>query len=297
MKVFTAVCAATLTLTSVASARTINIINQCSYTIWPAAFADGLPTAETGFELAAGSSKSLTVSDTLSSARFWARTGCNGTGDSLTCATGDCGGKMQCAGITGQSATLAELTLSAGGQDWYDISNVDGYSIPVRIQPTGSYSKVGGNDSDAYNCATAQCAMNANSCAPELVKKNPDGTSSCLSICSAINDPEQRAKFSILQKYYNDPNTAALVCCSCGTGCSGNCGCYTSIQCLFGCSPFSAKGLGGVCDSSKWPLSSEGKPYPSYLKDSCPGAYSWAFDDNTSTMECSGANYDITFCY
>ncbi|KAJ6896912.1 hypothetical protein NC651_022954 [Populus alba x Populus x berolinensis] len=63
------------------------------------------------------------------SGRFWARTGCNfdesGTG---SCSTGDCGsGQVECNGLgASPPATLAEFTLGSGGQDFYDVSLVDG---------------------------------------------------------------------------------------------------------------------------------------------------------------------------
>jgi hypothetical protein len=69
--------------------------------------------------------------------RFWGRTGCNfnqnGQGH---CATGDCGDKLQCNGAGGvPPATLVEVTLrGSGGQDFYDVSLVDGFNIPVQVR-------------------------------------------------------------------------------------------------------------------------------------------------------------------
>ncbi|KAL1216687.1 Pathogenesis-related protein 5 [Cardamine amara subsp. amara] len=36
--------------------------------------------------------------------------------------------------------------------------------------------------------------------------------------------------------------------------------------------------------------------YSRIFKQACPDAYSYAYDDETSTFTCTGANYDITFC-
>jgi hypothetical protein len=69
--------------------------------------------------------------------RFWARTGCNfnqnGQGH---CATGDCGDKLQCNGAGGvPPVTLVEVTLrGSGGQDYYDVSLVDGFNVPVQVR-------------------------------------------------------------------------------------------------------------------------------------------------------------------
>ena len=65
--------------------------------------------------------------------RFWARTGCNGQGH---CVTGDCGNKLECNGAGGiPPVTLAEITLNgAGGLDFYDVSLVDGFNVPVQVR-------------------------------------------------------------------------------------------------------------------------------------------------------------------
>lgn len=44
-----------------------------------------------------------------------------------------------------------------------------------------------------------------------------DGTGHivCASICAAIHNAEQRAKFAHLQNIYNNPDTRSMVCCSC----------------------------------------------------------------------------------
>ena len=36
--------------------------------------------------------------------------------------------------------------------------------------------------------------------------------------------------------------------------------------------------------------------YSKMFKDACPQAYSYAYDDKSSTFTCVGANYDITYC-
>ncbi|MGI4329182.1 thaumatin family protein, partial [Klebsiella pneumoniae] len=36
--------------------------------------------------------------------------------------------------------------------------------------------------------------------------------------------------------------------------------------------------------------------YSELFKSACPHAYSYAYDDKTSTFTCAGADYHITFC-
>lgn len=55
------------------------------------------------------------------------------------CGTADCGSdQVACNGAGAvPPATLAEFTLVPDGQDVYDISNVDGFNLPVSITPDG----------------------------------------------------------------------------------------------------------------------------------------------------------------
>jgi hypothetical protein len=46
-----------------------------------------------------------------------------------------------------------------------------------------------------------------------------------------------------------------------------------------------------TCRSSGWPVN-----YPSKFKAACPDAYSYAYDDRTSTFFCRNTNYELTFC-
>ncbi len=49
-----------------------------------------------------------------------------------------------------------------------------------------------------------------------------------------------------------------------------------------------------TCKSSDWP-----KNYPAIFKKACPDAYSYAYDDTTSTFTCRGnpsTGYEIVYC-
>lgn len=68
--------------------------------------------------------------------RFWARTGCHfGRG---RCDTGDCGDSVECSGRGGAPpATLAEFTFNGyAGDDFYDVSLVDGFNVPISVSST-----------------------------------------------------------------------------------------------------------------------------------------------------------------
>ncbi|MBA0635048.1 hypothetical protein Godav_022043, partial [Gossypium davidsonii] len=117
-------------------------INRCDYTVWPGILANaGTPSlGTTGFELPKDSSRSFQA-PTGWSGRFWGRTGCKFDGSgSRTCLTGDCGsGQVECNGLgAAPPVTLAEFTLgTTGGQDFYDVSLVDGYNMPMIVEGRG----------------------------------------------------------------------------------------------------------------------------------------------------------------
>ncbi|XP_020883529.1 pathogenesis-related protein 5 [Arabidopsis lyrata subsp. lyrata] len=129
---------------SIVSGTVFTLSNRCSFTVWP-----GILTAKSrligdgGFALPSGSSVNLTVSPGWSG-RFWGRTGCNfDASGSEKCTTGDCGGKLKCAGAEGAPpTTLAEFRIGSSGkeyavQDSYDVSLVDGYNVQMKINPQG----------------------------------------------------------------------------------------------------------------------------------------------------------------
>ena len=80
---------------------------------------------------------------------------------------GDCGAPTNgfgigCKGIGGQPpATLAEFTLNGyGGSDYYDLSNVDGFSLGMAIKPIPSQFTMVNNPSlGKYNCGTVSLLL------------------------------------------------------------------------------------------------------------------------------------------
>ncbi|RLN41891.1 putative thaumatin domain family protein [Panicum miliaceum] len=119
---------------------------------------------------------------------MWARTGCSQDGATwrLVCATGDCGsGATECAGAgAAPPATLAEFTLDgSGGLDFYDVSLVDGYNLPVLVETSG-----GGGSSGPASCAAAGCAADLNAICPAELRAG--GGAACRSACDAFARPE-----------------------------------------------------------------------------------------------------------
>ncbi|KAJ8424381.1 hypothetical protein Cgig2_002723 [Carnegiea gigantea] len=216
-----------------AAGTTITLLNMCDYTVWPGI----LPNAgSSGFELLPGCSRSFEPAPGWSG-RVWARTRCtfdrySGQG---RCLTGDCGsGQLECNGSGATPpATLAEFTLGSGSgaPDFYDVSLVDGYNVPMVIEARGGYG----------SCMTTGCALDLNQQCPNELRVR-DGVA-CRSACMAFDTPEY--------------------CCS---------GAYAS------------------------PATCRPSLYSQMVKSACPRAYSYAYDDVTSTFTCAGADYTITFC-
>jgi hypothetical protein len=78
---------------------TFTISNYCSQPVWPGTLAGaGTPQLSTGFRLDPGRSVQV-AAPTGWSGRMWARTGCVfDAGGNGKCQTGDCGGRVECAG-------------------------------------------------------------------------------------------------------------------------------------------------------------------------------------------------------
>ncbi|KAF5740871.1 hypothetical protein HS088_TW11G00951 [Tripterygium wilfordii] len=166
------------------SAATFTFVNRCHYTVWPGILANaGTPKLDsTGFELPKSGSRSFQAPPNWSG-RFWGRTGCTfdpHTGQG-TCLTGDCGSnQMECNGLNAiPPATLAEFTIGSGStQDYYDVSLVDGYNLPMIIQPSGG----------SASCLATGCVTDLNrQCPDELRAGSGDA---CKSACEAFGNPE-----------------------------------------------------------------------------------------------------------
>ncbi|KAL1926010.1 hypothetical protein VTP01DRAFT_7103 [Rhizomucor pusillus] len=120
------------------------------------------------------------------------------------------------------------LFKGCGGQDFYDISFVDGFNLPLNISPEG-----GEGDCGHPSCPSLP------SCPKEL---QTDG-GACKSACAAFNNDEYCCRGE-----YNSPEK---------------------------------------CKASE---------YADKFKSGCKDAYSYAYDDKTSTFGCKAYKYTVTFC-
>jgi hypothetical protein len=126
--------------------RALLITNMCSFPVW----ADALPTTT----LPGGAPVMLETGQTFSagvdngwSGRVWGRFGCTtGTNGMLACEDDP------------YPSTLSELTLTSTpgtGLDFYDISLVDGFDLPMALIPVGFTA----NPAHPYSCGAPTCSM------------------------------------------------------------------------------------------------------------------------------------------
>lgn len=159
--------------------------NKCPFTVWPATAPNaGQPIiADGGFTLPSGQTQRV-IAPSSWTGRFWARTGCNfgPNQQQPACETGDCGGKLACKGLIGTPpATLVEVTLQEDKSkpNFYDISLVDGFNLPISVNSKQPISP---------KCAIGSCEKDLNKiCPDELKVLNGNGeVVACRSACLAF---------------------------------------------------------------------------------------------------------------
>lgn len=98
-----------------------------------------LPSYSTGWEAAPDTSVTFSVPDNWQAGRIWGRRDCDFSTNPgpNSCLDGGCNGGLECDPNTGSGvppATLAEFSLNQNsGLDYYDVSLVDGYNLPISI--------------------------------------------------------------------------------------------------------------------------------------------------------------------
>ncbi|KAL5710902.1 hypothetical protein ACHQM5_021411 [Ranunculus cassubicifolius] len=177
------------------------LVNNCHYPIWPGIQANSghfLPE-QGGFYLPPLSHRSFPAPTSQWSGRMWARTGCTSNNGHFICATGDCGGKLQCNGAGGlPPATLAQFSIHHGNKDQssYSVSVVDGFNIPLTITPHEGHGVC-----PVIGCKSDLVAM----CPSHMQHRSDNGHGpvvACKSGCEAVRSDELCCRGQ-----FNSPNT------------------------------------------------------------------------------------------
>lgn len=282
------------------------VANWCPDTIWPAILSQGgNGPSNTGFALKSGGNQTLYVSSDWQG-RVWGRTNCsfasNGQtsadGSGSACTTGDCGGVLACKSPNNPPATLAEFTLDGGtNQDFYDISLVDGYNLPLAIVwLTNGNSALSSVDQSTTN---PSCMASVGDLAPQNFDPYTNGQ---IFLGTSSSDPLD----------FERNNSASAVSSWCPwdlqtsppTKPGGGVYPYPDTDvarpafdpCLSACAKYNSD---SYCCTGSYDSSSSCSPsyYSKAAKNVCPDAYSYAYDDETSTfINPSGGGYQVIFC-
>ncbi|ETS77809.1 hypothetical protein PFICI_09871 [Pestalotiopsis fici W106-1] len=268
------------------------VTNNCGDTIWPGiATQAGDGPESSGFELGPGETRDLTVGPTWNG-RVWGRTNCTVSNETATCLTGDCFGLLECDYSGAAPATLAEFNLAGGQtglQTFYDISLVDGYNLPLGVvyQPASNTSDIPPNFVNAACIATPGYLMSpnrtgyyyTNSSYPmpyEDTQTNAGITNWCPWDLQAF--PPDKPGDGIYP--YPDDQIERPTFDPCKSACAAT---NAASDCCTG--------------DYNDPTKCKRNLYAKNAKAVCPDAYSFAYDDQTSTFIIpSGGGWEVVFC-
>mmetsp|Transcript_33275 Transcript_33275/g.70016 ORF Transcript_33275/g.70016 Transcript_33275/m.70016 type:complete len:350 (+) Transcript_33275:257-1306(+) len=268
----------------------LQIINGCKKDdLWIAGFSVAAPIFDKDVKLTAGESMTVPIPDEgLPSTRFWAKWSCDGEGQN--CVIGQSGGPGEGCGPTGCAppvdskfeATFGCLTdvdkcaknpsaptEPIGPTDWWDVSQVDGWTLPYKVELVG--------ECDAPS--TIDCSSLALSQCPE--RDNLGGKYSSETL--RVHSPDDK---------------------SISVGCYSPCGKLTYSQWGQGYdhTPESEEAQDYCCPTppispkqcSAGPV--EKTAYVRAVHKLCPSVYAYAYDDGVGLSQCpAGTGYKVTF--
>ncbi|KAL7183431.1 hypothetical protein ACSBR2_025771 [Camellia fascicularis] len=167
-------------------------------------------------------------------------------------------------------------------KDFYDVSIVDGYNLPLIVAPP-----------DVFQTST-QIGLDE----PENVGLLGIYASAPYMEAKSKSDPNPMVRLIIQSPWH----TMLTVCLSNSKGCpkelqvvDGDNSGVGVVGCRSACEAF---GLDQYCCSGDFanPTTCRPSSYSTIFKTACSRAYSYAFDDGTSTFTCKASDYTIIFC-
>lgn len=274
----------------------LRITNRCAAPIW-IAHSDNVPDPQ-NIQLGRGQSHDYAIPDSgLSATRFWPKTGCNGAGHD--CKVGDSGegGGKPCpaTGCQPPVDSKFEATFApkgAAAQTWYNLSQVDGYTLPFKVVPRGVGAEQGSCvSSDCSKLSLDRCPGGEDlsgggrysSFAHEdlRVRDAAGNVVACMAPCKKWNYP---APWGLGQPESADPGLH-LCCPTPIDPVSGQC--TAANHCM----------TSGACSNAADPLSVVHTGYVAAMRSMCPSAYSYAYDDAAGLHACSSqTGFEVTFC-
>jgi hypothetical protein len=219
----------------------------------------------------------------LSATRFWPKMGCDQSGNN--CSTGNSGGPGEgCViRIPGQPDdyshcappfdTKFEATFASPGgstKDTVDMSLVDGFTLPFKLEVTGgsctrhqqSFQKMDCSGLSLNRCPAAE-KLNGKTVDLHGINPKTGKVTGCLSPCMKLTDDKWNK-----EPVAPDSAQAGPYCCQGADGSPGACQAGPILQ----------------------------TQYLKAVKDLCPDAYGYAYDDKTATIVCTtSTEYTVTF--
>ena len=266
----------------------LRVVSRCTKPIW-IAHSTNL-AGDQDVELSAGEYHDYDIPAAgLASTRFWPKLGCDATGHACTVGDNGEGGGAPC-GATGCEPPFDskfEATFAGTGssdQTWYDLSLVDGYTLPLAVRPLGA----GAGDG---TCVASDCSSLTLDVCPASEQDgldlrvtdpaDPSTTIACLSPCKAWNYP---APYGEGQPESQDPGLH--LCCP------------TPIDPQTGnCTIANACMTPDACRAASDPESVVHTSYVALVHARCPSAYSYAYDDAAGLHTCPATTmFEVTFC-
>lgn len=276
----------------------LRITSRCDAPIW-IAHSDNVADPQ-NVMLAPGQSHDVAVPDSgLAAARFWPKLGCDSDGHG--CRTGDTGegGGVPCpaGGCQPPVDSKFEVTFAAVGSaasTWYNLSLVDGYTVPFLVLPKGAGAEAG-------SCVTSDCSALSLAACPVSEDLSGGGafpayadvdlrladpvdpaqTIGCLAPCKKWNWPAPRG---LGQPEGDDPGLH--MCCPTPIDpASGNC--TVANHCM----------TSEACRDPGDPVSVVHTSYVAAIHAMCPSAYSYSYDDAQGLHTCpAAAQFEVVFC-
>lgn len=274
--------------------KRLTVVNGCSSgSMWIAHIAGGgVGPDEQDLKISPGQQAKFTTSTNgglggLSATRYWPKMGCDETGNH--CSIGDSGGPAegcviripgkddnytQCAPPVD---TKFEATFAAPGwgqHDVLDMSLVDGYTLPFKLEVTDSFGAGCTRDLKPFesmdcselslsNCPTTE-VVGSNTFDLRAVNPKTGELAGCFSPCKKVTDDKWNETLPIRA----DSQDAGPYCCA---------GAYGNPQ---ECSS------GPIMQSNYLPA----------VKAQCPNAYGYPYDDHIATIACeTTTEYVVTF--
>ena len=266
----------------------LRVVSRCAQPIWIAHSTN--VASDQNVKLATGAYHDYDIPAAgLASARFWPKLGCDATGHACSVGDNGEGGGAPCGSHGCEppfdskfEATFADASSAA--ETWYDLSLVDGYTLPLAVKPIGAGAGSG-------TCVASDCAgLTLDACPAHDVDGldlrvtdpvDPATTIACLAPCKAWNYP---APYGAGMPESQDPGLH-LCCPTPIDPATGNC--TLANACM----------TPDACRASADPASVVHAAYVALIHERCPSAYSYAYDDDAGLHACPAATqFEVTFC-